>query len=185
MKMNENILKKLENLNGLKTLALFSSILTAIFALSTLYLAMRDPVIIERDGVTLTTKEKASGDRTRAELEGFFKLALEARFDSKLDAEANSRSYLSMQMLKARELEQADLKKSSLTQKMLLDSIAVSKNEMFVKADRLIKTKNLSSVFPLLFKVKLDETTRSGTNPYGLVLREVTQVKVQKKVVEE
>ncbi len=184
MKMNENILKKLENLNGLKTLAILSSVLCATFAVSTLYLAMRDPVIIERDGITLTTKDKASTERTHAELEGFMKLALEARFESKLDSKVNSKSYLSMQMLKARELEQADLKKSGLTQKMLLDSISVSKNEMLVKADRLVKSKQLSSVFPLLFKVKLDETTRSGTNPYGLVLREVTQVKI-KKVLEE
>lgn len=191
MKMNENILKKLENLNGLRVLALMSCILTATFALSTLYLAMRDPVIIERDGAALTTKEKASGDRTRAELEGFMKAALSARFDTNPEptttttAAASSKSYLSLQMLKARELEQTDLKKSALTQKMLLDSIAVAKNEVFVKADRLVKTKALSSVFPLLFRVKIDETTRSGANPYGLVLREVSQVKAQKKVAEE
>ena len=184
MKMNENILKKLENLNGLKTLALMSSILATTFALTTLYLAMRDPVVIERDGVALTVKEKASSERSRAELEGFMKAALSARFDTKQDVGATSKSYLSLQMLKARELEQVDLKKSALMQRMLLDSITVTKNEVLVKADRLVKAKALSSVFPILFKVKLDEVGRSGSNPYGLVLREAVPVKL-KKVAEE
>ena len=185
MKMNENILKKLENLNGLKTLALTASALSVVFALSTLYLAMKDPIIIERNEEVLNVKVKASSERTKAELEGFLKASLSARFDTNPEQVGNlAKSFLSLQMLKARELEQIDLKKGALTQKILFDSIVSSSGGLIVKVDRLVKTKSLSSVFPLLFKVKLDETARSGENPYGLVLREVTQVKT-KKVEEE
>lgn len=175
-KLIEEIIKKSENTNLTKATLVTLATLCVLFAGISARLALKDPFIIERScSESKKVIASANSKRERRELDNFFRAALADRFDSE---KLESSELLSMQMLKARELEQMDLKKSDLKQRVLFNSFVENDGNFVIDSDRLVrsasqKSSNLRSAFAFTLIARVEESTRSEQNPYGLILREV------------
>lgn len=148
---------------------------TFIFCLTTVKLAVKGPFIIEREcySRTLTT---ADSKHSQTEMEQFIKVALPKRFDS--DG-ADFRSVLSEDEIQFRAKEQEDLSKKGVSQRVNITSVKMEGSSATVEADRVLSAGKIRSALFFPLKVTLATTSRTPSNPYGLILKRVSQVQVE------
>lgn len=161
----------------LKVVVLCLSGLCLFFGLSALKLALKDPIVIER-GCYSKLGNVGDGKRTTVEIEAFLKEALFQRFDSVANVHDD---YLSEDEKVLRSKEQKELQSRKLTQKVVLSSFTVNGGSIAVEADRLIAVGDVRSAFRFPLTIKMESTTRSEGNPYGLVVSEIKAVEKGEK----
>jgi hypothetical protein len=144
-----------------------------VLSISTVKLALRDPLIIERECVS-KSRQATSTKHTPVEIDAFVRTALPKRFDS--DA-ADAQVVLSSEENGFRAKEQDELAKRSMSQRVLVNGMKVNGSDVTVDADRLIAVGKIKSVIPFPVTVSLSTTDRTPGNPYGLVIRRVSQIK--------
>jgi len=160
--------------------------LTSIsLAVGCLRISLKEPLIIER-GCFSKAIERGNTRRTKEEINAFVEEALKARFDSATDSPSN---YLSAEETEFRRQEQDSYKSNNITQKIIVNSATEDQGSpkqengtvLAVDADRILSVGKVRSVlaFPLLMTIA--STSRSSSNPYGLVLVRVTAANKDKE----
>ncbi|MBI4403625.1 MAG: hypothetical protein HY537_05665 [Deltaproteobacteria bacterium] len=146
------------------------SLCSLFFCISTIRLAVRDPIVIERTCYSKAL-EPVDPKHTSTEIEAFIRGSVPSRFDSN----SNAAQFLSTDELMFRNKEQDELLKKEMTQKVVVNSIKLDGARFIVDTDRIISIGKVRTAlaFPLI--VELSSTTRSEINPYGLVLKRVSQ----------
>lgn len=163
--------------NSLKWATLSLSILSVALASCLLSLAMREPLVFEREcfskSITLVSASPSNG-----EIERFVRLAMEKRFNTDaLDVPV----FLSASELDVRNREVDELTKKGMSQKVLVNSVKIENGKISVDADRIISVAKIRSALPLPVTVKVKSTDRSNGNPFGLILSDVTLVTSEEK----
>lgn len=152
--------------NLLKTLTLSLMGLTLCLGILTMRLALRDPLIIERS-CSSKSLSTVSGARTEDEIQNFLKDAIIQRFNS--EGTSNS-DLLSIDESNARDLEQAELKRREMKQRVLVNRITKNGETFVADTDRLLSVGSIRSAFIFPVVLEIQSTSRTVTNPYGLVL---------------
>ena len=134
-----------------------------------LFNSKKVPLLIERACYTKMTKSQ-SADFTEDEVKVFLRLAIEKRFNS---LASESDQYLSLKQRELRKAEQDELKTRAMRQTVFVNSVKIDTGNAIVDADRLISVGDIRSAFPFKLNIKFEQTDRSESNPYGLVLVEV------------
>lgn len=153
----------------LKFVILCLSALCLFFGASSLKLALKDPIVVDR-GCLSKIASTSDGKRTVSEIEAFLKEALAQRFDTGTNLRAD---FLSEGERQTKEKEQKDLQGRKLSQRVLLNSINASGETVNVDADRLISIGEIRSAFRFQLIVRIESISRTETNPYGLLISEV------------
>jgi hypothetical protein len=148
-----------------------------VFSISTVRLALRDPIVIERECFS-KAMTPMSTKHTSAEIDAFIRVAIGKRFDS--DA-TDYQVYLSDAESGFRGKEQTELSKRGMSQRIIVNSTKVDGSNVTVDADRLIAVGKIKSVLPLPVTVNISTTDRTAANPYGLVMRRVSQIKQEEE----
>jgi hypothetical protein len=137
----------------------------------------KDPLVVDRSCFTRIVQAKAS-DPTPDEIRSFILQALPMRFDSRGALVAG---FLSIDETTQREKELGQLKQRQMEQRMIVAEVKVDGNSVSVSADRLISIGSVKSALPLNLNVTLEQTNRSESNPYGLIITTITQVQPKEK----
>lgn len=161
----------------LKAVVLCLSALCLFFGASSLKLALKDPIVVDR-GCYSKAGSVADGKRTATEIESFLQEALAQRFDTQ-GVVRNDFLSDDEQILRAK--EQKDLQNRKLSQRVILNSATVEGGTIIVDADRLISVGDVRSAFKFPLNVKIESVTRSEGNPYGLVVSEVKTIEKRDK----
>jgi predicted ATP-grasp superfamily ATP-dependent carboligase len=150
-----------------------SSVTTLVLAASTVRLAVQEPLIVER-GCFTTAAKVASSKRTNEEIEAFVRQALPRRFDTK---SAEAQLVLSPEEHGFRIKEQQELKARGITQRVVVNEVAIVGAAVTVDADRILTAGTLRSAVAFPVTLELAQTDRTAANPYGLVMTRVSQTK--------
>ena len=177
MRFTELWAEVLSQNNSLKWATLSLSVLSVALASCLLSLAMKEPLVFEREcfskSVTLV-----SASPSNAEIEKFIRLAMEKRFNTDaLDVPV----FLSASELDVRNREIDELSKKGMSQKVLINSVKIEKDKITVDADRIISVAKIRSALPLPVTVKIKQTDRSNGNPFGLILSDVSLISSEEK----
>jgi len=155
----------------LKGALLVLALLSAILSVSLARASVKRPVLIERDcGSRYLTP--VDDKHTASEIEEFLKEGLRMRFDSNA---VDYQALLSSKETKFREKEQEELKKKGLSQRILINEIRTEEKLYDVELDRVISSGKVRTTLPLTVKAEISSVSRTVSNPYGLVLRRVSQ----------
>ncbi|MGE0526779.1 MAG: hypothetical protein AB7G93_00940 [Bdellovibrionales bacterium] len=146
----------------------FSALVVIMISLK---FAFKDPLIIERECYSTVITASSRQEPTMEEIKGFIREAISYRFDT--DANVQS-DFISLDELKNRALEQEEMKRRNVRQKIIVNEVLDKDDSYEVDADRILSVGQLRSAlrFPLI--VKIQRTSRSPSNPYGLVLLKVS-----------
>lgn len=137
-----------------------------------LNISSKDLPVIERGCFSKTLQAKPI-DPTKSEIESFLIEALALRFDSNAYLK---NGFLSIEELAARDKEQLSLKQKQIDQKIVIQSIKIDGKEILINADRLLSIGKIKSALNTNLKITIEQTNRSETNPYGLILTAVSQI---------
>ena len=135
-------------------------------------LAARDLPVIERGCFSRPLQAKPI-DPTKNEIEAFLIEALPMRFDSSAYLKEG---FLSIEETVSREKELATLKQRQIQQRILVQDVKSDGKEVLVTADRLFSVGKIRSALSLNLKVIVQQSNRTESNPYGLILSSVTQI---------
>ena len=155
---------------ALATITVISIVLCAMF----LFAEARPPLIIER-GCDSKIAEIESSSQTAAEIDSFLNFAIPVRFDT--DLKTDPSMVLTQDLLVARVKEQQELKAKGINQRVIVRSIRNERGRYFIDADRLISVGSVRTALPLNLVVDFSSKVRSLSNPYGLILTFVDQIK--------
>lgn len=150
------------------------SICCIVLAFTLIKLALKDPLILDRGCATLVSS-LSDAKHTDQEIRSFVGLALQERYDS-MGAVSH---YLSDAELAKREQEQKNLSEKKIVQRIFVNSVIIEKDLILVQADKLLSVGNIRSAFMFPIKAQIKRTDRGEANPYGLILNDVTPVKVE------
>ena len=157
--------------NSLKLTLAASLTCTFLLCVTTVRLALRDPLVVERECYSkplLPVKTK----QTLSEIENFVWSAIGKRFDS--DA-VESRAFLGEEEYAYRLKEQEELSRKGMKQKVFPSTVKVTDKQITVEADRILAVGNIRSNVPFSLVVQVAATSRTPGNPYGLVFQKVSQ----------
>ncbi len=157
----------------LKFVIIFLTILSSILTVSTVVLSQKEPLIIDRECFSRAVKS-GSTEHPPSEIETFLGLALSQRFDTKISQNSD---LLSDDENSSRKQEQKELDSKGMSQKIIINSIKINSDTIFVDADRLISVGPVRSVLIFPLTVKIASVDRSQTNPYGLKILKVAPSK--------
>lgn len=135
-------------------------------------LAIKDPLVIERSCFSKKSVLKKV-EPTQDEIKSFLTESIPMRFDSNgvfVDG------WLAIEEAIAREKEMATLKQRQMIQKVLVTDVKFDAKDIFVTTDRIMSVGKIKSVLPLNLKIVIQQTSRSESNPYGLILSSISQV---------
>ena len=157
--------------NVLRIAIIGVSVSAALALLISLKFAFKDPLIIERGCYSSLLAATSRQDPTKEEVEGFLRESISQRFDTDANVQAD---IISLDEIGNRSTEQEELKRRSIRQRVLVNSVVAKGDDYLVDADRLLSVGQIRSAlsFPLI--VKIERAARSGSNPYGLVLLKVS-----------
>lgn len=161
--------------NLLKTTVAILSVVSVVFSVALARLAVRQPLLLERECGTRYVAPVDQKHTTR-EIESFIRAVVPLRFDTEA---ADFKSLLSDDETGFRIKEQDELKKKSITQRVLVNSIKADGDSYVVDTDRVLSAGKIRSALSLIVKVQLASVGRSVSNPYGLILRRISQVTQQ------
>jgi hypothetical protein len=152
-------------------IATLSLVVITLSVLST-KLALKEPVVIERACQT-SERLPANASQSAEEIKGFVKEVLLSRFNS---GAAPLMAWMAPDQARQRKIEQDELEKRRLAQKIVIEEVEVTKSGIRAIGDRILSIGKVRSAFPFVMDVTLETTARSGANPYGLVLTRVQPV---------
>ena len=155
----------LQNLN-LKIATVILGCLSLVLGMTTLKLAFKDSVIIER-GCYSKTVTPVKDEHSKNEIEVFMKEALSQRFDSGVQPVDG---LLSPDELNLRQTEQKEFENRGMKQRIVVNQVTESSDGFKVDVDRIISVGDVRSAFKFPLIVKLESKARSYSNPYGLLV---------------
>lgn len=135
-------------------------------------LATRDLPVIERGCFSRPLQAKPV-DPTKTEIEAFLIEALPMRFDSNGYLKEG---FLSIEETVSREKEQTALKQRQIQQRIVVQDVKFNGKEILITADRLLSIGKIKSALSLNLKVIVQQSNRTESNPYGLILISVSQI---------
>ena len=140
------------------------------FALTTF--ALKKPLVIERDG---KTKVANLGDAvaSESEVDRFVRETLIQRFNS--DASIDENLFVPGE-IKNRATEMKEMQSRNMEQRVVVNQLSISEEEVTVNADRIIKVGEVKTILPFPLTIKIASVDRSNYNPYGLKIAEITRV---------
>lgn len=147
-----------------------------VLALTCVKLALKPPLVVDRECRSEAAKLVSGSDHTAQEIETFVRAAITARFNS--DAQLIP-GYLAAEEETSRLAEQKELSNRGITQKVIITSVKVAGDTAAIDADRLISVGSIRSAFPFPLTAILSSITRTEINPYGLVLSKISPPKVE------
>jgi len=156
----------------LKTVAISLSVCVLILSVIAVKLALKDPIVIDRACYSKTL-QISNGKHTKDEIDSFLKEALSMRFDSSVTVKPG---FLLPPEESVRIKEQTELSQRQMIQRVIFNSSVVKDSVVIVDADRLISVGKVRSAFPIKIQATLLDTTRTESNPYGLVLGTLSPV---------
>lgn len=157
----------------LRFAVLILGLTTTALAYSAARMSFRPPLIIER-GCFSKTVNSGSTEVAPDEMEAFVREAIKQRFDSQAKLFGD---FLSNEEMGFRVQEQREFTTRSIGQKVLVNSLRVEGNKVFVESDRLISIGTIRSAFPFNVQLTLSSQSRTYDNPYGLTVLKVTEQK--------
>lgn len=178
MKFSQSISKDAFDRSALKLAVICLSILSLTSGILLSLNLTKEPILVERACETrlLTT---ASSSQSSEEIETFVKEAVALRFDSIITRDPSS--YMVQDLFVARAKEQTDLKKGGIDQRLIVRSVKLDGDHFVIESDRLVAIGKARSAIPTTLVAKIASKGRSLTNPYGLVLTSIDQIKVEGK----
>ena len=177
MRFTEVWAEVLSQNNSLKWATLSLSVLTVALATCLISLAMREPLVFERECYTKAITPSSSSS-SNDEIERFLRVALAKRFDT--DA-LDSPVFLTGSELNVRSREVEELSKKGMSQKVSVNTVKIDQGKITVDADRIISVGKIRSALPLPLNVKVKSTDRSVGNPYGMVISDVSLISGEEK----
>lgn len=159
----------------LKIATLVLSVTSVVQLLVIGSLASRDLPVVERGCYSRASQAKIT-DPTKDEIKSFLLEALPMRFDS--DAYVKD-GFLSIEESVARDKEQTTLKQRQITQRVVVSDVKVDGKNIVATADRLFSVGAIKSALAFNLNVTIQQTNRTEANPYGLVLRAVSQIEAK------
>ena len=161
----------LEN-NSLKVALLGITVIALSLTMLLFIATTKEPLLIERS--CFSKSVQASGaQQTKEEIEAFLHLALSQRFDS----DVNETESLDVDLSELRIKEQKDLDARQMKQFIHVNSISGERGTYQVDADRIVSVGKLRSALRFPLSLKISSVDRSKSNPYGLLLTDVDQLK--------
>lgn len=158
--------------NSVLRVAIFGVTASALMALLVLMnFAFKDPLVIERGCYSTVVAATSRQEPTKEEIEGFIKESLSQRFDTDANVQGD---FISLEELGNRSAEQDEMKRRSVRQKVVVNAILKKDDTYIADTDRILAVGSLRSALQFPLTVKLQRTTRSFSNPYGLVLLKVS-----------
>ena len=161
----------------LKVALLFVSIACVALGITAARLGFRAPLIIER-GCYSRAVEPISDKRTDTEIEAFVREALLQRFDSNT---ATIPGFLSEEEELDKKQEQDSLKARGVTQTILIRSINIENGRVQVISYRVLFMGEMGSPLRSPLELTLSTEARTESDPYGLRLMRVSELKGDKK----
>ena len=158
--------------NNVLRLAIVGVSVSGVLALLiSLKFVFKDPLIIERGCYSKVLAKATNQDPTKEDYEAFVHEALSQRFDSDTNVVSD---YMAVEELKNRDTEQDELKRRSIKQRVILNSISKKDDVITADSDRILSVGSLRSAFPFLLTLQIQKQARTAANPYGLVLLKVS-----------
>ncbi len=136
-------------------------------------LAVRQPLLIERECLSRVVTP-VNTQVTPQEIDNFVHFVIPKRFDS--DA-VDSAVVLSSDEESFRNREQEELSKKSMSQRVVVVSVKEEGTNVTVDTDRILTIGKLRTALAFPLQISLSTTDRTSANPYGLVLKRVSQLK--------
>jgi hypothetical protein len=146
---------------------------TAILAMKS---SNRDPIVVER-GCFTKAITPANAKFTQSELASFVKEALSYRFDTEVKPNSD---FMSADELAKRAQEQKEFSQKNISQVVLVREIKAAGDKVSVVADRVLAVGNVRSALPFPLTLSFDLVSRTQSNPYGIELSDVEEVKEAK-----
>lgn len=174
MKLESHLIKEAFEKSALKLSLLVLSVLTLSFAILLILDLTKEPILIER-GCETELLKTTSQSQTKEEVNHFLEQAVQSRFNTKIEKDPSA--YLIQDLLVLRKKEQTELKNQNIDQKLIVRKITLEKDLFIIEADRLIAVEKVRSAIPTQLIAKIASKERSLTNPYGLILTSIEQVK--------
>lgn len=176
MKFNsawDSVEKENRNLKIFLVVLLLLSIFLSVAVLAT---SSQAPLIVERG--CLSRALLPAGDApTEDEMKTFAINAIGERFNTK----ESDTVLLSVKQQGYRASEQEELEKQKMKQVVIVNDVATEKDGLRVDADRLISVGEIRSTLKFPLKVRLERVRRTESNPYGLLLDDVEEIKPEVK----
>lgn len=178
MKFSHSIAKDAFERSVMKLAVICLSILSLAFGILLSFNLAKDPILVERACETRLL-ETASASQSKEEIETFIKEAVALRFDSIVTRDPSA--YMVQDLFVARAKEQSDLKKGGINQRLIVRSVRLDGDHFLIDSDRVVAIGKARSAIPTTLVAKVSSKGRSLTNPYGLVLTSIDQIKVEEK----
>ncbi len=167
----------LEKENQFLKILLFSFLIVTLgLAVTIIAVSAKDPILVER-GCYSRLMERRDPVPTKEEMVSFAEEALKARFNSSW----TNPSLLSDEQNGFRTKEQAELTRQKMKQAVVVNKVESQSEYLIVDADRVISVGDIRSSFRFPLKLKVERSTRTAGNPYGVVLYEVSELKAEVK----
>lgn len=174
MKFSEAKLKEALERSALKLSVISLSVLTLVFGILLSFDLSKEALVVER-GCETNLLQTTGESQTKEEIESFIRKAVGLRFDSSIQSDPSN--FMVQDLLLARLKEQAELKKSNIDQKLIVRSIKSEGSHFKIEVDRVIAAGTARSAISSVLAAKISSKNRSLSNPYGLVLTSIDQVK--------
>jgi hypothetical protein len=178
MRFSHSLFRDAFERSALKLSVVSLSAVSVTFGILLALNVSKEPIVIERACETRLS-ETTSSTQTKLEIESFLKEAVALRFDSMTLRDPSS--YMVQDLFISRSKEQEELKKSGIDQRLIVRSVRLDGDHFVIDADRLVAVGKARSAIPITLQAKISSKGRSLTNPYGLVLTSIDQLKEEKK----
>lgn len=148
-------------------------------ALALTKVSLKEPLVIERACSSLDAgtarKSASSREPSREELRDFALRAVSMRFNLR---EPISTTWFSDEQLRLRRSELDELAKKKLEQSVYIDSVVVTNDGATAEGVRILALGKSRTAIPIILNLKIERTSRSPLNPYGLVLTKIASSKL-------
>ncbi len=156
---------------SLRVMHLSLSVCLVFVSIVAIQQGFKEPVVVERSCYSKMVKA-ASSQHTKEEMDAFVRMALSQRFDTGIEA---SPEVIGQDELGFKKQEQQDLTSKNMIQRILVGKTEALGDTVKVEADRVIAVGLVRSALAFPLTVTVASTTRTDSNPYGLLVTRVSQ----------
>ncbi len=174
MKFSQAHVKDAFERSALKLALIGLSVISLTFSILLGLDLSKAPLIIERACET-NLLEVSSTSQSQEEVLAFMREAVGLRFDSTVSRDPSA--FMVQDLFAARSKEQDELKRGAVDQRLIVRSIRFEKDHFTIEADRLVAVGKARSAIPITLTARISSKNRSLSNPYGLVLTSIEQIR--------
>lgn len=178
MRFSDARVKEAFERSSLKFSVFCLSIISLVFGILLAFDLSKEAILIER-GCESKLLAVSSASQTKEEIQTFVEQAVKLRFDSKVSHDPSA--FMLQDLYVARAKEQDELKRSGIDQRIIVRSVKLNNDFFLIEADRIVAVGKARSAIPTTLVARISSKGRSLTNPYGLVLTNIDQLKQEKK----